>query len=691
MKLSLNWLKEFVPIDCSPQELAHRLTMAGLEVEQMETFGDFPDSVLVVQIEKMEKHPDADRLTLCEVRVTQDRVEQIVCGAKNMKVGDKVPLAQPGTILPGNFKIQKSKIRGVVSNGMLCSEKELGLAADAQGLMILPCDLPIGKPLKEALPLQDTLFEINVTPNRGDCLSVLGIAREVAALFNLPLKLPASHLPEPTLSFSKKIEVENSQACPRYLARSIQGVRVSASPVEVQLRLQRMGVRSINNIVDATNYVLLELGHPTHAFDAAKLMGESIRIQRAQPSSKMKALDEVEYILESSDLTIQDAQYPIAIAGVMGGFETGVNDQTQNLILETACFDPSTVRKTSKRLALQSESSYRFERGVDINSLKFAADRLAHLILTWAGGSISQIFDTAPQKISSNKVVLRKKRLEQVLGIVFESSGCLALLKRLHLEGESTSEETFEVQIPSYRRDLEREIDLIEEIARLKGYEAIPPVLPEMKVRVAVDYDQDSREKMIRDLLTHHGFSETIHYSFTSEKELKFAGMSTQALLQLMNPLSEEMAVMRPSLIPQLLRCIQKNHAFQNSHLKLFEIRTVYHQNEEGILCESKKLAFILSGMKSDRQWFDKSQAVDFFDAKAVIESLFQALHLSFNLKPSSVSWLHPGMSADLSINNQTLGSFGKLHPQIAEAFDLSLPVVLGEIDLNQLLRVPVA
>ncbi len=528
MKVTFQWLKEFVDIDCNPTELAYRLTHAGLEVESIELVGNIPESVLTVRIEKIEKHPQADRLSLCTVQ-TGDETRQIVCGAKNMKEGDIVSLATPGTVLPDGKKIEQSKIRGIESAGMLCSESELGLAKESSGLLILPEETPIGKPLVQVLPISDTVFEINVTPNRADCLSVIGIAREVAAIFDKPLKPYSFKLPEGKFSLKDRLKVEVSESdieiCPRYTARMIQNVQVKASPYLVQKRLEMVGIRSVNNIVDATNYVMIETGQPLHAFDYDKIQGHLLKISRPSQPTKIQTLDKNERELNDQDLLIQDEINPLAIAGIMGGLNSGVSEQTKNIVLEAACFDPVSIRKTSKKLGLGSESSFRFERGVDPNFVKSASDRLAELILQWGAGEIStEMIDTAATPFPPKKVFLRSARLESMVGISYEKKKVESVLERLGFSPKAQND-GWECSIPTSRRDIEREIDLIEEIIRIVGYDQIPNELPSAIFHLGKDYEQKEVETKIAFYLSNVGFSEVIHYSFCSEKEFEQANL----------------------------------------------------------------------------------------------------------------------------------------------------------------------
>ncbi len=689
MKASLKWLKEFVDIELSPRELAHKLTHAGLEVESIQELGRIPDSVLVVQIEKIEKHPQADRLSLCDVNMGSE-VKTIVCGAKNMKVGDKVSLAQPGTLLPDGKKIERSKIRGIQSEGMLCSEVELGLFEESNGLLILPKDFQVGKSLSSQLNVEDVIFEINVTPNRADCLSIYGIAREISAITGKPLKDLQVKLPPGTFSLEGKvkIEVKNPELCPSYTARMIQKVQIAPSPFEVRLRLERMGVRSINNVVDATNYVMLEFGQPLHAFDAHLIHEGKIIVRLAHAAEKVTTLDKEERELSSSDLLITDPKQSLAIAGVMGCASSGVSESTKDLILESAYFEPKSVRKTSKRLGLQSESSYRFERGVDPNALLMASDRLAYFILQWAGGELSkECLNTAKNEFPKTHLQVRLSRIHQILGVQFSAEKVEEVLKNLHLNPRVSAEQVWDCAIPTYRQDLQREIDLIEEVARLMGYDQITARLPESSLHVSQDFYESFLEEKIRPFLRIEGFYELINYSFGSAKEFKKCGLNPESFIELSNPLSEDLAVMRPSLIPSMLASLRYNISRQSEDLRLFELRSIYSKNKEGKIQEKKSLVLAMSGKRNGRNWALPVENVDFYDLKGIVEKIFKNYKLpSFKLKLSSSHYFHPGASASIWVEDQKVGDFGLLHPQFVEDFDLRVPVVLGEIDLEALL-----
>ncbi len=684
MKFTLNWLKEFVPVKLSPKELGERLTHVGLEVESVQKVGEIPAGVIVAQIEKMEKHPQADRLTVCRVNVGGE-YRTIVCGAKNMKETDKVALASPGTLLPDGKKIEKTKLRGVDSEGMLCSEKELGLLENSAGLMILPTEAKLGSELSEALSVSDTLFEVNVTPNRADCLSILGIAREVAAFTGEALKEIVSVLPPRTFSLKDRLTLELPESeksfCPRYTARLMQGIKVAPSPWWVALRLAWLGVRSINNVVDATNYVMLELGHPLHAFDYQMISGKKIIVKRPAKKIRIKTLDDQEREVGTEDLLIQDTEKPLAIAGVMGLSNSGVEDSTNTLVLEAAAFQPTSIRKTSRHLGLSSESSYRFERGVDPNGLMRASDRLAQYIHQWAGGEISEeVLDSAPEGFASKKINLRKSRIQKILGKNFEGEKITQTLDRLSLKPHSLNSDSWNCSVPTWRFDLDREIDLIEEVARSLGYQEIPASLPAGAFKPAKDHSGAGDEVRLRNVLKGLSFVEAIHYSFCAPELFQKIGLSTERSLTLANPLSEDLSMMRSSLIPNILSCLQKNLSYQNKNLRVYELRTVFQQDALE-LQENQNLALGLMGMREQRHWAFSQEPLDFYDLKAVLEKIWQEFKFfEFELRPSKQAYLHPGVSAEIWVEGIKVGDFGLIHPLIAEKFDLPPSVLLAEI-----------
>jgi phenylalanyl-tRNA synthetase beta chain len=666
---------------------------------------------------KIEKHPHADRLSVCEVRSGADLVT-VVCGAKNMKVGDKVVLALPGAVLPNGVTLKETLIRKVKSYGMLCSETELGLSDTSEGIMILPHETPEGILLSKALSLDDAILEVNVTPNRGDCLSMAGLAREVAGNYHLRFKPKSVDLKErKPKGDTVQVADEATDLCNRYTCRVIRGVQVGPSPQHIKQRLESCGIRSINNVVDATNYVMLETGQPLHAFDLSRIREGRIVIRRARAGETMKSLDGVERVLESGDLVIADGARVLALAGVMGGEDSGVEGSTVDLLLESACFSPIAVRRTAKRLALQTESSYRFERNVDPNGCAQALDRLTEIILTLAGGkSVGEIVDVYPKSFSPQKVVLRSARVKKILGVELKPEDILGPLQGLGIEGEKKGEGEFIFKVPTFRSDLSREIDLIEEVARLFGYNRIPVAYPSLSLsELFVPSDHElGRMDEIRRLLVGWGFSEVIHYSFTSPKLLDRFGLSSAAGQALVNPISEAMSVMRPSLVPQMVQTIQGNVFKGNKNLRLFEIRPVYLESLGGTppFKETWRLCLGLIGSLSPHYFLEsgdggrgadekaslaEGSAGTLLELKGYVTELVSRQRPDINLIENTLNYkyLHPKQQFSLEVKNGAeggpagvgvaapLGSLGNIHPRLLEELDIPLPVSVAEINLD--------
>lgn len=697
MKASVNWIKEFVKVDADAQAIADRLTRAGLEIEGLHAQGRGLEKVVTATLLKVDKHPQADRLTLCEVR-TGDQVHQIVCGAKNHKAGDRVALALPGARLPNGLEIQETVIRKVKSGGMLCSEKELGFAAESEGILILPPETPEGVPLAEALGLDDTILEVNVTPNRGDCLSMRGLAREVAAGFDTSVGTPAAGLqnaepprPGPAMEGQVRVQLQAPDLCPRYTCRLVRGVKVGPSPRWVQRRLEACGVRAINNIVDATNYVMLETGQPLHAFDLKQVRQGRLEIRRAQAGESIVTLDGKPRPLQEGDLVIADAERILALAGVMGGADSGVEPGTQDLLLESAYFAPDAVRKTAKRVGLQTESSYRFERGVDPNGCLEALNRLAALIQEWAGGAASSdAVDLYPQPVPPREIPLRRQTLTRILGYEIPTEAIRRSFRALGLDEKSASEEAATYAIPSYRGDLSREIDLVEEAARLYGYDKVPTKYP----RISLNELPPPREHpfdRIRRALVGWGFSEVLHYSFTSPELLRRFGFEVFEATTLLNPISEELAVMRPSLLPQMVQTLQSNVHRGNKDLKLFELRPVYLPKPEASppFAERWRLCLGLSGSRRGLHFLEKEEGVSFLDLKGYLKALY-GLTGPGELSESrgAQGFLHPKRQATLrwapaGAAEREEGLLGELNPVLGEELGLRVPVALAEISLD--------
>ncbi|MDD5286721.1 MAG: phenylalanine--tRNA ligase subunit beta [Desulfuromonadaceae bacterium] len=697
MKITYNWLKEFVDFDHSPEQLAELLTMLGLEVEAMEKLGEGMDDVVVALVEEKRQHPNADKLSLCRVNNGRELLD-VVCGAQNFKQGDIVALAQIGATLPGDFKIKRSKIRGEESCGMLCSEKELGLANESDGIMVLPVAVSsLGTPVFSALGMKDTLFEIGLTPNRADCLSVVGIAREVAAKLGIKIKYPLSALVEGNVSVESVIgvSVEDAELCPRYAARYISGCTVAPSPEWLVKRLNAIGIRSINNVVDVTNLVMMELGQPLHAFDCDRLAGKRIVVRRAEEGERFATLDGQQRLLMATDLVICDAERPVALAGVMGGENSEIEDSTTSILLESACFRPAAIRRTSKRLGLHTESSHRFERGTDVGGVTRALDRAAALVVELAGGALAQgSLDIYPGKSEPAAIEFRPERANSLIGIELQREEIIDILKKLECLVSEVSDGVFAVIPPSYRIDIEREVDLIEEVARLNGFDRIPATMPIAKVVSDRPTRHQQLEKRVRDILVNNGMNEIINFSFTSPdaacKLMLGQDDPRRITIKLANPLVDEQSVMRTSLLPGLLETTARNISFRSLDLKLFEMRRVYLPVAGDIM--PREPIFIVGALTGSRYgagWSRTDELIDFYDAKGIIENLLELLNVG------GISWVpdtpepyfHPGKSCTVFSGRERIGSVGEIHPTVLENYGLEKTVFCFELDFEKLVK----
>lgn len=711
MRVSLNWLRDFVEIRLAPAELAERLLMAGVEVETVETVGPSFDRVVVGRIESIRRHPDADRLALCEV-TDGATVRSIVCGATNMKPGDRVALALEGATLPDGTKIKRSKIRGQVSEGMLCSPAELRLGEEAGGILILPPDAQPGAPLGAALGLADTVLTIKVFPNRPDLLSMLGVAREVAALTRAPLRRPEVPAGRPGEA-RVPVSIADPADCPRYVGRRIDGIAIGPSPEWLARRLEAAGVRPRNAVVDVTNYVMLELGQPLHAFDADRLAGPRIEVRRARPGERLRTLDGVDRLLDPEVLVIADASGPVALAGIMGGEPTEVSEATRSVFLESASFNPVVVRRGSKRLALRTEASYRFERRVDpegcLQALNRACELLAALAVpdpgrrdaALAGGS-----DVYPAPPRRSTVTLSVSKLNRLLGLVpplpaGEVAGYLGRLELAVRQGPDP--ERLVVEPPSFRPDLERDVDLIEEVGRLHGYDAVPYTVPRIQPAVAAPAPVAALAEAAREHLVAWGFSEAISYAFIAPADLERLGLPEGdprlAPLVLRNPLSTEMSVMRTTLVPGLLAALEQNRSRGVERLRLFEIGKVFRTRPgEPLPAEPTWLALLLTGPRRPPSWHCRPEPTDFYDASGVVEALGEALRVpglrlvtAAEGRGEPTPYLHPGVSAHIEIapvrgETVPVGAVGALHPDLAARLELDgTPAFLVELSLEAL------
>jgi len=697
MLVSLNWLKEFVSVDVTAQELGELLTLSGSEVENCFEQGAELEGVVVGQITSVQPHPGADKLSLCTVD-SGGTVHNIVCGARNIRPGDKAPLALDGTRLPGGTAIKKTKIRGEVSEGMLCSETELLIGSDGSGVMILPPDTAVGQGLAQALGLKDVILDVSLTPNRPDCLSMLGIAREVAAITRRPLRIPDPAIREGGEEISRitSVTIEAPDLCPRYCARIITGVTIGPSPLWMRRRLEACGMRSINNIVDATNYVLLETGQPLHAFDLNLLGEKRIVVKRADAGTSFTTLDGKERILPEDALMICDgSKKPIALAGIMGGLNSEVSPETTTILLESAYFTPAGILATSRKMGIRTEASQRFEKGVDPEGVIRAMNRAAGLMAAYAGGTVSpgsiDNRPVPPKPVAA--ITLSTARTNRVLGTHFSRDDIKQTLADLAFSVTDADRDGVAATPPSFRVDIGEDIDLIEEVARIRGFDSIPETLPLLSPLPQDKNKARSMERKIRDCLTRQGYHEILTYSFISPVELAALNLADDdprlKPLTILNPLTEEQSCMRTTLVPGLLSTAQRNINQKNLNLKLFEVGPVFLPEKDTKLPrEEKTAAGLLTGLNEEELWNRKPREADFFDIRGCVEQLLrELLGAGFALEPSGQSrFLHRHRALDLVLDTQRAGSIGELHPSIAERFGFSQKIYLFEISLAHLL-----
>jgi phenylalanyl-tRNA synthetase beta chain len=695
MRVSFNWLKDYVPINLDPEGLANLLTMSGSEVDNIVKTGDELNGIVVSQIVSIAPHPNADKLSLCTVDAGSGTYS-IVCGASNIKPGDKAPLALEGTRLPNGITIKTTKIRDQLSQGMLCSETELALGSDKSGIMILPPDMKVGQPLTSSLGLEDSILEISLTPNRPDCLSIIGIAREIAALTRKAVQLPSTHLTEtgPEISQLTSVTIEDQDLCPRYTARIISGVTVGPSPFWLRKRLESCGMRSINNVVDVTNYLLLEMGQPLHAFDLELLDQKKIVVKRSTPGNSFTLLDGSESTLPEDALMIYDGSKPIALAGIMGGLNTEVSAQTKTILLESAYFNPSAILRTSKTMGLRTESSQRFEKGVDPQGVTVALNRAAQLIAEFSGGEVSQGYiDNYPTPLSPLPAInLSARGTNTILGTSFTKDEIKQNLKDLTFAVNDIDEDRISATPPSFRVDISESIDLIEEVARLSGYDKISATLPPTTNHLPQKHKNLLLEERAKDSLIQQGYHEIITYSFISPADLNCLSLPDQdyrqRTLKILNPLSEDQSIMRTTLIPGLLTTMKKNINQQNLNLKLFEAGTVFIVQEKGKLPqENKMLSALATGLLQEEAWNTEKRDVDFYDLKGCLENLLKELHITdYSFSPCSDNpFLHPIKALNLMINQEKAGILGETHPQLLDDFQLPQKAYLFEISLPHL------
>lgn len=696
MKISLNWLKEYVDITLPPAEVANKLTMAGMEVKGVQVIGGDWENIVVGQIIAINPHPNADRLTLPTIDLGTEQ-QTVVCGAPNLKIGDKVAFAHVGAqLIDGHsgqvFHLKSAKIRGVVSSGMVCSEKELGISDNYQGIMVLPAEAPVGTPLADCLG--DVIFDLDITPNRPDCLCVIGIAREVAALTGQSLSLPEVSYQETTSLIDRQISVEIAapDLCPRYCASLITGVKVAESPVWLQQRLLACGLRPISNIVDITNYVMLAYGQPLHAFDYDKIRGRGIIVRRAANDEAIITLDGVERVLSKDMLVIADKEGSVAIAGVMGGANSEVSQETTSILLEAASFNPASIHYTGRRLQLPSEACMRFERGIRPELTLPALKRATQLIVQVAGGEVAKgLVDVYPGKRDQEPILLSTGKMKTLLGVEFSLDQMVDALTSLGFDckqGDSTSEVW--VTAPYWRSDIHLAVDLVEEVVRVIGYDKIPTTMLSQPLPRQNPEPILSLKQRVGRILTGYGFQELITYSLTSLEMLNRLLPEPHPLepapLRMANPMTTEREYLRLNLRANLLAAFSANRRHEDGGIRLFELGKVYLPHHNDLPDEPEVLSGILGGSRFEKSWQGKDELLDFYDTKGVVEGLLNHLGMTANFEKGRDESLCLGKQAAIVVGGSKLGVVGELHPKVLEAFEISELVYLFEINLIALL-----
>lgn len=685
MKFSEQWLRGWVSPQVSRDELVARLSMAGLEVDSVTPAAGVFSGVIVGEVLSTEQHPDADKLRVCQVSNGSETF-QVVCGAPNVRPGLKIPFAMIGAELPGDFKIKKAKLRGVESNGMLCSQSELQVGEGNDGLMELPADAPVGEDFRVYLELDDASIEVDLTPNRGDCLSLAGLAREVGALYAIPVAVPAVAAVPVTHNEVRPVDVLATSACPRYLGRVIRNVDLSRpTPLWMVERLRRSDIRSIDAVVDITNYVMIELGQPLHAFDLAEING-GIRVRMAEEGEKLVLLDGQEVSLRADTLVIADHQRALAIAGVMGGEHSGVSSTTRDVFLESAFFDQIAVAGKARSYGLHTDASHRYERGVDWQLARKAMERATGLLLEITGGEAGPVIEAVSEKDlpSIAPVTLRAERIEQMLGLKMDPVEIEGLLTGLGLTVSAAAAGQWRVEVPSHRFDISLEVDLIEELARLYGYNRLPVRYPQARLAPQAKAEARSDLPELRRLLVARGYQEAITYSFIDPKQFELFSPGAEPLL-LANPISNDMAAMRASLWPGLVKSLQHNLNRQQDRVRLFESGLRFVGQLDG-LKQEPMLAGVVCGSRLPEGWAQGRDVIDFFDVKADVEAVlgFAGALDAFKFVSGKHPALHPGQTARIERDGREVGYVGAIHPELSKTLGLDRPVFVFELILAE-------
>ena len=688
MKISENWLRTWVNPAIDSEKLSDQLTMLGLEVDELAPAAKPFTGVVVGEVLTVEQHPDADRLRVTTVNIGSGEPLQIVCGAPNVRAGMKAPVATIGAVLPGDFKIKKGKLRGVESQGMLCGASEIDLEDKIDGLLELPDDAPVGVNIREYLDLDDHVIDISITPNRGDCFSIRGIAREIGVINQLPVTVPEIKEVAATINDEKKVVV-STEGCPRYLGRVIKNVNTKApTPEWMERALVRSGIRQHSILVDITNYVLMELGQPLHAFDGGKVQG-SVQVRQATAGEKLVLLNEQEVELQDDVMVIADDEKALAIAGVMGGLSSSVTDETTEIFLESAFFAPLYIAGRARRFGLHTDASQRYERGVDFELPMLAMHRASQLIAELAGGEFGPIVVAEnPAALPTREAIeLEQAQVDQLLGYSIESGFIRDALMRLGCEVTVKAEGQWSVVPPSHRYDMAIYQDLIEEVARIHGYDNIQISLPVLEAKLAKYQDQFETAQLRQTAVT-LGYQEAISFSFADLKLEKQLNPAVNPLA-LANPISSDLAVMRSTLLSSLIPCVQYNTNRQQSRVRFFELGLRFDYQHAASIHDLKQIptfALIATGSRTAESWHAKPQAMDFFDFKGDVEEILAAARLKVEYVRSERAWLHPGQSAEILVNNESIGYLGRLHPSLEDELDLTTTWV-AELDQNAVLQ----
>ena len=689
MKFSEQWLREWVNPPLTTAELVSRITMAGLEVDGVEPVAASLSKVVVGEVLETSPHPNADKLQVCRVS-SGEEVFQVVCGAPNARAGIKVPFALVGAKLD-DFKIKKAKLRGVESFGMLCSERELGLSDQHEGLMELAADAPLGEDINRYLDLEDNIIEVDLTPNRSDCLGIIGLAREVGLMNDLDVCMPAIKETKAAIKDQLEVKLDAGEACPRFVGRVLQGIDLSAaSPLWLVEKLRRSGIRAIDPVVDVTNFVMLEFNQPMHAYDASKLSG-GITVRRSVQGESLTLLNGNTLTLAQDSLLITDESGPIGLAGIMGGATTAVNEDTQDIFLEAAYFSPIAVAGRARSYGMHTDAGHRFERGVDYRGQVRAIDRATELILAIAGGQAGPVVDSVNEANLPlvSRVRLRAARVERVLGMAIDAASIENILRRLEFDFETdagSDETAWWIESPSHRFDIAIEADLIEEISRIIGYDALPVTRPTAELAMLARTETRTEVGAIKQILVNRGYNEAINYSFVDGTAQASLTPDLKAV-ELKNPLSSEMSVMRTSLLPGLLSAVAHNQNRQQWDLKLFEVGTVFSQQSEIVsfdgIDQRQHLSMVLTGRRLPERWSHNSETIDFFDLKGDVEAILgRDVQCDAMLLPG----LQQGQSASLQLGGRTVGKIGLLSAEVAKQYQLRAPVFAAEIDLMEVL-----